>query len=167
MGRHVSTRESHRQRPSVSGTQRGPTLQDEHVNGVQLFQPVLEAVLQPDGLSQQRHLDLLGQRLCGGAAPHRGGSEGPPCTPTPWRLRGAAPHHGMLSSVPGFYLGFPGGSDGKESTCNVGGDQGLIPGSERSAGEGNGNPLLENPRDRGAWQATVHGVTNSQIRLRD
>ena len=43
------------------------------------------------------------------------------------------------------------------------GDVGLIPGSERSPGEGNDNPLqyscLENPMDRGAWQATVHGVT--------
>ena len=58
--------------------------------------------------------------------------------------------------------GFPGGSVGKESTCNAG-DPGLIPGWGRSPGEGNGNPLqyscLENPRDRGAWQATVHGVT--------
>ena len=58
--------------------------------------------------------------------------------------------------------GFPRGSVGKESTCNAG-DPGLIPGWGRSPGEGNGNPLqyscLENPRDRGAWQATVHGVT--------
>ena len=50
--------------------------------------------------------------------------------------------------------GFPGGSDGKESACNVG-DLGLIPGSERSLREGNGNPLqcscLENSMDRGAW----------------
>ena len=50
--------------------------------------------------------------------------------------------------------GFPGSSDGKVSAYNVG-DLGLIPGSERSPGEGNGNPLqyscLENPRDRGAW----------------
>ena len=42
-------------------------------------------------------------------------------------------------------------------------DEGLIPGLERSPGEGNGNPLqyfcLDNPMDRGAWQATVHGVT--------
>ena len=57
--------------------------------------------------------------------------------------------------------GFPGGSDSKESACNAG-DPGLIPGLERSAGEGNGNPLLYsclyNPMDRGAWQATVHGV---------
>ena len=48
-------------------------------------------------------------------------------------------------------LGFPGGSDGKESACNVG-DPGLIPGSGRSPGEGNGNPLqyscLENFMDR-------------------
>ena len=56
---------------------------------------------------------------------------------------------------------FPGGSDGKASACNVG-DPGLIPGSGRSPGEGNGNPLqyscLENPIDGGAWWATVHGV---------
>ena len=49
------------------------------------------------------------------------------------------------------------------------GDVGLIPGSGRSPGEGNGNPLqysfLENYMDRGAWQATVHGVTKSQTRL--
>ena len=60
--------------------------------------------------------------------------------------------------------GFPGGSDGKESACNVG-DPGLIHGSERSPGEGNGNPLqnscLENHMDRGAWQAKVHEVTDS------
>ena len=51
---------------------------------------------------------------------------------------------------------------GNESTCNAG-DPGSIPGSGRSPGEGNGNPLqyscLENPMDRGAWQAIVHGVT--------
>ena len=65
-------------------------------------------------------------------------------------------------------VGFPGGSDGKESACNVG-DPGSIPGSGRSSGEGNGNPLhysyLENPMDRGAWQAAVHGVSKSQTRL--
>ena len=56
---------------------------------------------------------------------------------------------------------FPGGSDGKESSCNVG-DPGSIPGLGKSPGEGNGNPLqyscLDNPMDRGAWSATVHGV---------
>ena len=61
--------------------------------------------------------------------------------------------------------GFLGGSDGKESACNAG-DLGLIPGSGRSPGEGNGNLLqyscLENPMDRGAWSATVHGVAKSQ-----
>ena len=64
-----------------------------------------------------------------------------------------------------IYLGFPGGSDGKESACNAG-DLGSVPGSERSPGEGNGNPLqyscLENSMDRGAWQVTVHGVAKSQ-----
>ena len=52
--------------------------------------------------------------------------------------------------------GFPGGSEGKASACNAG-DQGLILGLRRSPGEGNGNPLqyscLENPTDKGAWQA--------------
>ena len=55
-------------------------------------------------------------------------------------------------------LGFPGGSDGKESACNVG-DPGSIPGLRRSPGEGNGYPLqcscLQNSMDRGAWRATV------------
>ena len=54
-------------------------------------------------------------------------------------------------------LGFPPSSVSKESACNAG-DPGLIPGSGRSPGEGNGNPLqcgcLENPTDRGAWRAT-------------
>ena len=58
-------------------------------------------------------------------------------------------------------LGFPYSSVGKESACNAG-DLGSIPRLGRSPGEGNGNPLqyscLENPTDRGAWQATVHGV---------
>ena len=62
-------------------------------------------------------------------------------------------------------MGFPGSSVGKESACQVG-DVGLIPGSGRSPGEGNGNPLqyscLENPIDRGAWRATVQGVTSRQ-----
>ena len=58
----------------------------------------------------------------------------------------------------------PGGLDGKESACNAE-DLGLILGLGRSLGEGNGNPLqyscLENPVDRGAWWATVHGVAKS------
>ena len=56
---------------------------------------------------------------------------------------------------------FPGGSNVKESSCNAG-DHSRIPGSGRSSGKGNGNPLqyscLENPMDRGAWRATVHEV---------
>ena len=62
---------------------------------------------------------------------------------------------------------FPSGSAGKESTCNAG-DPGSIPESGRFPGEGNGYPLqyscLENPMDRGAWQATVHGATESWTR---
>ena len=69
-----------------------------------------------------------------------------------------------------IYHGFPGGSEGKESACSVG-DLGLIPGLGRSPGEGNGCPLqysgMENSMDREAWQATVHGVTNSRTQLSD
>ena len=58
--------------------------------------------------------------------------------------------------------GFPHSSVSKESACNAG-DLGSIPGSGRSFREGNGSPLqyscLENPMDRGVWQATVPGVT--------
>ena len=68
-------------------------------------------------------------------------------------------------------MGFPGGSAGKECTYNAGDirDSGLISGSGRSPGGRNGSPLqysyLENPRDRGAWRATVHGVASSQTWL--
>ena len=59
------------------------------------------------------------------------------------------------------YTGSPGGSDGKQSACNAGAP-GLILGSGRSSGEGNGNSLhyscLGNPMDRGVWWATVHEV---------
>ena len=65
-------------------------------------------------------------------------------------------------------MGFPGGSDGKVPVCNAG-DPDSIPGSGRSPGERNGNPLqyssLENPMDGGAWWATVQGVAKSQTRL--
>ena len=67
-------------------------------------------------------------------------------------------------------MGFPCSSVGKESACNAG-DPGLIPGLGRFSGEGNGNPLknscLENPMDRGAWQATVHGVARVRHDLSD
>ena len=64
------------------------------------------------------------------------------------------------------------GSAGKESACNEGvtGATVLIPEWRRSPGEGNGNPLryscLENPRDGGAWWAAIHGVSQSQTRLK-
>jgi len=65
---------------------------------------------------------------------------------------------------------FPGVSDGKGSASNVG-HPGSILGLGRSPGEGNGNPLqyscLEKSMDNGAWRATVHGVTKSQIQLND
>ena len=62
------------------------------------------------------------------------------------------------------YKNFPDGSMVKNLSANAG-DLGLIPGSGRSPGEGNGKPLqyscLENPMDKGAWWTTVHGVTKS------
>ena len=71
----------------------------------------------------------------------------------------------VLGKPKNHFEGFPGGSDGKASACNVG-DLGLIPGLERSYGEGNGHPLqyscLGNPMDRGAWCAIVHGVAKSR-----
>ena len=61
-------------------------------------------------------------------------------------------------------MDFPGDSDSKESACNAG-DLGLIPGLGRYPDEGNGNLLqysdLESSKDRGAYSATVHGVTKS------
>ena len=64
--------------------------------------------------------------------------------------------------------GFSGGSDGKESACSAG-DLGLIPGLGRPPGEGSGYSLqyscLENPRDRGVWRTTAHGVAKSKTQL--
>ena len=69
-----------------------------------------------------------------------------------------------------YICGFPDGSAVKNPACNAGNaDVGSIPGSGRSPGGGNGNPFqyscLENPMDKGAWWATVHGVTKSRPRL--
>ena len=86
--------------------------------------------------------------------------------------------YGRCQNVPLFlmsfhlciYIGIPPGSDGKVSACNTR-DPGSIPGSGRSPGEGNGNPLqyscLENSMDGGAWWATVHGAAESPKWLSD
>ena len=67
-------------------------------------------------------------------------------------------------------MGFPGGSNGKESACSIG-DPSLIPESGKSPGEGNGNPLqyscLGNSMDRGDWRATVRGFIKGQTQLSD
>ena len=69
-------------------------------------------------------------------------------------------------SVYNTYMGFPGGSGGKESACYAG-DLGSIPGLGRSLGEENGNPLqyscLKNPTDRGAWWA-VYSIVSQRVR---
>ena len=68
------------------------------------------------------------------------------------------------------FFDFPGGLDSKDSTCKLG-DLGLISGLVRFPGGGHGSPLqyscLENPMDRGAWWATVHGVTKGRTGLSD
>ena len=72
-----------------------------------------------------------------------------------------------------YTRGFPSGSEVKNLPANTrdAGDLSLIPGSGRSPGGGNGNPFqcscLENPMDRGAWQAIVHGVARVRHDLRD
>jgi len=99
----------------------------------------------------------------------------------PWKFQGQKESKMWSDYSPGFtdsrskllfdtLWGFLGGSNNKESACNAG-DPGSITGSGKSPGERNGNPLqyswLENSMDRGAWQATVHGVTKSQTWLSD
>ena len=78
------------------------------------------------------------------------------------RKRQASDSHWMFPRNSCKHL--PGGSVVKNPPANAG-DASLIPGSGRSPGEGSGNPLqyscLENPMERGAWWATVHGVTKS------
>ena len=101
----------------------------------------------------------------------------PPCpSPTPGVYSDSYPlsrwcHPTISSSVNFKHLeGYPVGSDGKESACNVR-ELGSIPKLGRSPGEGKGNPphysCLENSTDRGAWRPTVHGVAKSQTRLSD
>ena len=93
---------------------------------------------------------------CGCACARR--AEVSSCNSMAWTLRSV------------FTCPFTGGSDGRVSACSAG-DPGSIPGSGRCSGEGNGNPLqcscLENPRDGGAWWATVHGVAKSWAQLSD
>ena len=125
------------------------------------------------------HVDqaiLDGLHRAGPTAEDAYGSEGATGVRDPRRLSGtprswAHPSKPTQCPLPGFsphQSRFSGGSDSKESVCNVG-DLGSIPGSGRYPEEGNGNPLqysrLENPMDRGARQATVHGVTKSRTRL--
>ena len=73
-----------------------------------------------------------------------------------------------LQNIYIFEMGFPGGSDSKESAYNVG-DPGSVPGLGRAPGEGNGYPVqhscLENPMDRKAWRPTVRGVTKSHRQI--
>ena len=83
----------------------------------------------------------------------------------PWTVHGVPKSRTQLSD---FHFHFPRWLSGKESTCNAG-DVDSIPGSGRSPGGGHGNLVqysyLENPMDRGDWQATVHGVAKSWAQL--
>ena len=88
----------------------------------------------------------------------------------PWGCKESDTTEGLTLSLPQYKRGFPGGSVVKNLPANAG-DTDSIPGSGRSPGEGNGNPLqyscLGNPIDRGAWWAMDHGVAKSQTRLSD
>ena len=74
----------------------------------------------------------------------------------------------QLLATTQVHTGFPGGSVVKNPSANAG-DADSVPGLGRSLGDGNGNPLqysfLGNPRDRGGWQVTVHGVPESRTQL--
>ena len=87
-------------------------------------------------------------------------SQAPPASL--WRLKEGASH---TAPQPHWCPGPRGGSNGEESTCNSG-DPGSVPGSGQSPGKGNRSPLqyscLEDPTDRGAWWATVHGVARGR-----
>ena len=88
----------------------------------------------------------------------------------PVRSLGREDHQEREQAARSSVLGLPCGSDGKESACNAG-DLGLVPGLERSPGEGNGYPLqyscLQDSMDKGTWQTTVRGVAKSLIHLSD
>ena len=93
-----------------------------------------------------------------------------------WRSQGCqkvakvSPVHTHIQRYLEQRLGFPGGSDRKESACHAG-VAGSVPGTGGFLGEGNGNPLqypcLEYSMDRGAWRATVHETAKSLTRLSD
>ena len=77
----------------------------------------------------------------------------------------------VFTGLYSYYMGFPGGANGKEPTCQCRRPKRcLIPGLGRSPGGGHGSPLpyscLEKPMDRGAWKATVHSVAKSRTRLK-
>ena len=88
----------------------------------------------------------------------------------PWNFSKVWKWFIIILSVVLSLNGLPCSSNGKESAWNVV-DSGLIPGSGRSSGEGNGNPLqyscLESPMDSGAWWATICGIAKSQSWLSD
>ena len=85
-----------------------------------------------------------------------------------WTREANKEFHNAKIRPPWVWGGFPGGSNGKESACNVG-DLSPIPGLGTCTGDGNGYPLqyscLENSMDRRTWWAIVHGVTKSQTQL--
>ena len=94
--------------------------------------------------------------------------------PLPRRRLGRQQFYGdVMLKISPYHIrqkAFPGGSGGKDSTCKVG-DQGSIPGSGRSSGEGMAThssiPALRTNMERGAWWAIVHGVTKRWTRPRD
>ena len=112
------------------------------------------------------HTWLFFSPSCWGFLDSSAGKESACSTGDPSSIPGSgrSPGEGIGYTLQYCWLSFPGGSDSKESAC-IAGDLGSIPGLGRSPGEGKSYPLpysdLGNYMDRGAWWATVHGVTKS------
>ena len=144
-------------RPSLNSKGWSPTVTNQGRNSQETTQGKIEGTRETNQDQENNHLR--------------------PCTPKPCQQRCTEVLNSWVGKIPWrrnglstlAYLGFPGGSDGKESACNAG-DLGSIPGLGRSPGGGQGNSSILTwriPMDRGVWRATVREVTKSQTRLRD
>ena len=143
------------------------------LDGPQLCQlkPYLSFGVSANSVFPMKHFSGLPTPSLGGFPPSSVGKESTCNGGDPSSIPGVGKIPWRRDRLPTrVFLCFPGGSDDKESTCNVR-DLGSVPGLGRSPGGEHGNPLqyscLEIPLDRGAWQATVHGVKKSWTQLRN
>ena len=134
---------------------------------------VLAQRFNPLGLSNSPWILPAAWHVClvaGGRIPELEPSWGSPAHPirVPMKVCAHPTNNPVPEEEAEHYTESKSGSGVKESTCSAG-DPGLLPGSGRSPGEGNGNPLqyscLENSMDRGTWRVTVCGITESWTQL--